>query len=233
MKRSKRFKQLQEGINPEQEYDLTEAVKIAKKSANAKFDESIELAIRLGVDPRKADQMVRGTVSLPHGTGKVVRVLVLTKGAKVKEAEEAGADHVGFDDYIKKIQEGWGEVDVIIATPDAMGDVGKLGKMLGPKGLMPNPKSGTVTMDVAAAVKEVKAGRIEFRVDRYGIVHVAVGKASFEEKQLVENARTFLDTIIRMRPASTKGQYLRSVALSSTMGPGIRLDRSLVTAELR
>lgn len=233
MKRSKRYKKLQEGIGEGQEYDLAQAVKIVKKSANAKFDESIEMAIRLGVDPRKADQMVRGTVSLPHGTGKVVRVLVLTEGPKAKEAEEAGADYVGLEEYVKKIQGGWAEIDVIIATPDVMGDVGKLGKMLGPKGLMPNPKSGTVTMDVGAAVKEVKAGRIEFRVDRYGIVHVAVGKASFEEKQILENAKAFLDTIIRMRPASTKGQYLRSVAVSSTMGPGIKLDRNLISAELR
>lgn len=233
MKRSKRFKKAVESFEADKEIGLEEGIKLVKQSATAKFDESIELAIKLGVDPRKADQMVRGTVSLPHGLGKTVRVLVLAKGPKAKEAEEANADFVGFEDYIEKIKGGWAEVDVIIATPDVMSDVGKLGKILGPKGLMPNPKSGTVTFDVAAAVQEVKAGRMEFRVDKYGILHVSVGKASFAEKKLLENATTFMETVMRMKPASAKGQYVRSVALSSTMGPGIKLDRSLVLAEIR
>ncbi len=233
MKRSKRYNNLVESLVTEKEIGLEEAIKIVKRNATAKFDESIELAIRLGVDPRKADQMVRGTVSLPHGIGKTVRVLVLTKGPKAKEAEEAGADMVGFEDYIQKIKDGWTETDVIIATPDVMSDVGKLGKLLGPKGLMPNPKSGTVTMDVGSAVNEVKAGRIEFRVDKYGILHVSVGKASFDEQKLLENTKALMETLLRLRPASAKGQYMQSVSISSTMSPGIKLDRSLIMAELR
>ncbi|MCH8126009.1 MAG: 50S ribosomal protein L1 [Bacteroidetes bacterium] len=233
MKRSKRYNNIVKSLGTEQEIGLEEAIKIVKRNATAKFDESIEMAIRLGVDPRKSDQMVRGTVSLPHGIGKTVRVLVLAKGPKAKEAEEAGADMVGFEDYIQKIKDGWTETDVIIATPDVMSDVGKLGKLLGPKGLMPNPKSGTVTMDVGSAVKEVKAGRIEFRVDKYGILHVSVGKASFDEQKLLENTKVFIETVLRLKPASAKGQYLQSVSLSSTMSPGIKLDRSLVMAELR
>lgn len=233
MKRSKRYNNIVKSLRTEQEIGLEEAIKIVKRNATAKFDESIEMAIRLGVDPRKSDQMVRGTVSLPHGIGKTVRVLVLAKGPKAKEAEEAGADMVGFEDYIQKIKDGWTETDVIIATPDVMSDVGKLGKLLGPKGLMPNPKSGTVTMDVGSAVKEVKAGRIEFRVDKYGILHVSVGKASFDEQKLLENTKVFIETVLRLKPASAKGQYLQSVSLSSTMSPGIKLDRSLVMAELR
>jgi large subunit ribosomal protein L1 len=222
-----------ESLEDGKELGLEEAIHLTKKNANAKFDESVEMAIRLGVDPKKADQMVRGTVSLPHGTGKEVRVLVLTKGQKAKEAEDAGADFVGFEDYIEKIKGGWSDMEVVIATPDAMSEVGKLGKVLGPKGLMPNPKSGTVTMEVASAVKEVKAGRIEFRVDRYGVLHVAIGKASFDEAKLLENAKAFMDTVMRLKPASAKGQYLRSVAISSTMGPGIKLDRNLLVGELR
>ncbi len=233
MKRSKRYNNIVKSLGTEQEIGLEEAIKIVKRNATARFDESIEMAIRLGVDPRKSDQMVRGTVSLPHGIGKTVRVLVLAKGPKAKEAEEAGADMVGFEDYIQKIKDGWTETDVIIATPDVMSDVGKLGKLLGPKGLMPNPKSGTVTMDVGSAVKEVKAGRIEFRVDKYGILHVSVGKASFDEQKLLENTKVFIETVLRLKPASAKGQYLQSVSLSSTMSPGIKLDRSLVMAELR
>ena len=233
MKRSKRFKAIQTAVDSTKEYGFEEAVKLVKRSATAKFDESIDMAIRLGVDPRKADQMVRGTVSLPHGIGKTVRVLVLTKGAKAREAEEAGADFVGFEEYIEKIKGGWAEIDVIIATPDGMSDIGKLGKMLGPKGLMPNPKSGTVTMDVGKAVKDVKGGRIEFRVDKYGILHVSVGKASFDEQKLFENAKAFVDTVVRMKPASAKGQYVRSISISSTMGPGIKLVRNLVLADLR
>ncbi|MEE9168577.1 MAG: 50S ribosomal protein L1 [bacterium] len=233
MKRSKRYRNSLESLEDGKELGLEEAIHLTKKNANAKFDESVEMAIRLGVDPKKADQMVRGTVSLPHGTGKEVRVLVLTKGQKAKEAEDAGADFVGFEDYIEKIKGGWSDMEVVIATPDAMSEVGKLGKVLGPKGLMPNPKSGTVTMEVASAVKEVKAGRIEFRVDRYGVLHVAIGKASFDEAKLLENAKAFMDTVMRLKPASAKGQYLRSVAISSTMGPGIKLDRNLLLGELR
>ena len=232
MKRSKRYNKLMESVETDKEISLQEGIKLVKQNSTAKFDESIEMAVKLGVDPRKADQMVRGTVSLPHGLGKTVKVLVLAKGPKAKEAEEAGADLVGFEEYIEKIKGGWTEMDVIIATPDVMSEVGKLGKLLGPKGLMPNPKSGTVTFEVGNAVKEVKAGRIEFRVDKYGILHVSVGKASFEEKKLLENATSFLETVLRMKPASAKGQYLQSVALSSTMGPGIKLDRSLVLAEI-
>jgi large subunit ribosomal protein L1 len=233
MKRSKRYRQLLELVDRNKRYSLEEGIKLVKKTASAKFDESVEMAIRLGVDPRKADQMVRGTVTLPHGTGKEVKVLVLTKGPKAKEAEEAGADYVGFEEYIEKIKQGWDDVDVIIATPDVMSEVGKLGRVLGPKGLMPNPKSGTVTMNVGQAVKEVKAGRIEFRVDRYGIIHAAIGKASFEEDKLLENAKTLLDTVIRLKPPAAKGQYIRSIALSTTMGPGIKLDRNQVMLELR
>ncbi|RKY77423.1 50S ribosomal protein L1 [candidate division KSB1 bacterium] len=233
MKRSKRYRALAEKIDRTKEYSLEEAIRLAKQIANAKFDESIELAVRLGVDPRKADQMVRGTVTLPHGIGKRVRVLVLTKGSKAAEAEAAGADYVGFEEYIEKIKSGWSDVDVIIATPDVMSEVGKLGRILGPKGLMPNPKSGTVTNEVEHAVKEVKAGRIEFRVDRYGIVHVVIGKASFEENKLLENAKTFLDVILRARPASAKGQYFRSLAISSSMSPGIKISRDMVLAEIR
>ncbi|HDI52138.1 50S ribosomal protein L1 [candidate division KSB1 bacterium] len=233
MKRSKRYRALAEKIDRTKEYSLEEAIRLAKQIANAKFDESIELAVRLGVDPRKADQMVRGTVTLPHGIGKRVRVLVLTKGSKAAEAEAAGADYVGFEEYIEKIKAGWSDVDVIIATPDVMSEVGKLGRILGPKGLMPNPKSGTVTNEVEHAVKEVKAGRIEFRVDRYGIVHAVIGKASFEENKLLENAKTFLDVILRARPASAKGQYFRSLAISSSMSPGIKISRDMVLAEIR
>ncbi len=233
MKHSKRFTAIQSAVDAAKEYSFEEAIKLVKQTSTAKFDESIDMAIRLGVDPRKADQMVRGTVSLPHGIGKTVRVLVLTKGPKAREAEEAGADFVGFEDYIEKIKTGWAEIDVIIATPEGMSEIGKLGKMLGPKGLMPNPKSGTVTMEVGKAVKDVKGGRIEFRVDKNGILHVSVGKASFEEKKLLENAKAFVDTVVRMKPASAKGQYIRSISLSSTMGPGIKLDKNLVFADLR
>jgi len=214
------------------DYSLDEAVQLVKQSATAKFDESIEVCVNLGVDPRHADQVVRGTVSLPHGTGKEVRVLVLTKGAKEAEAKEKGADYVGFDEYIKKIQGGWLEFDVLVATPDVMGEVGKLGRVLGPRGLMPNPKSGTVTMDVGKAVEELKAGKIEFRVDKYGILHVAVGRASFGEKELSANIVAFLETVMRLKPSAAKGQYVKGLTLSSTMGPGIRLDRTAVLSGL-
>ena len=222
-KRSKRYQQIAKLIE-KREYSLDEAIELIKKTASAKFDESVEIAVRLGVDPRRADQAIRGTVSLPHGLGKTVRVLVIAKGEKAEEAKEAGADYVGYEEYIDKIQkEGWLDFDVVIATPDAMRDVGKLGRILGPRGLMPNPKSGTVTMDVGRTVKEVKAGKIDFRVDKTGIVHTSVGKASFEPEKLRDNIKTLVQTIIRMKPATAKGTYLRSIYLSNTMGPGVKL----------
>lgn len=228
MQHGKRYKGLAEKVDRNKVYTIEEAVEIVKQIATAKFNETVDIAVRLGVDPRKADQLVRGTVALPHGIGKAVRVLVLAKPPKDREALEAGADHAGFDEYIAKIKEGWTDVDVIVATPDVMSEVGRLGKILGPRGLMPNPKSGTITQDVAKAVKEVKAGKIEFRVDKAGIVHAAVGKSSFEKEKLVENIRTLLNTVQRMKPASAKGQYIKSIAVSSTMGPGFRIDRNEV-----
>ncbi len=212
--------------------DLAEAVRLVKQTARAKFDETIVVSSHLGVDPRHSDQLVRGTVVLPHGTGKSLRVLVLTKGDKVREAESAGADFAGAEEFISKIQQGWLDVDAIVATPDMMGEVGKLGRVLGPRGLMPNPKSGTVTFDVARAVKELKAGKIEFRVDKGANVHAPVGKASFPEDKLLENARTFLRELVRARPAAAKGTYIKSLTLSATMGPGITLDPATLTAEL-
>ena len=212
--------------------DLAEAVKLVKQTARAKFDETIVVSTHLGVDPRHADQLVRGTVVLPHGTGKSLRVLVLARGDKVREAEEAGADFVGSDEFVKKIQGGWLDVDAIVATPDLMGEVGKLGRVLGPRGLMPNPKSGTVTFDVAKAVKELKAGKIEFRVDKGSNVHAPLGKASFSPEQLLENARAFLRELMRAKPTAAKGHYIKSLTLSATMGPGIALDPSTVTADL-
>lgn len=226
MKLSKRVKNNLEKVDIKKEYKIAEAVSLVKELANAKFDESVDIAVKLGVDPRHADQMVRGTVVLPHGTGKQVRVLVLTRGPKEKEAQEAGADYVGFDEYIKKIQEGWLDFDVVVATPDVMPEVGKLGKILGARGLMPNPKSGTVTMEVGKVVKELKAGKIQFRVDKAGIVHASIGKASFDAQKLVENIKTLLSTILRLKPAAAKGQYVKSIYLSSTMGPGIKIDRN-------
>jgi large subunit ribosomal protein L1 len=210
---------------------LADAVKLVKQTARAKFDETIVISSHLGVDPRHSDQLVRGTVVLPHGTGKSLRVLVLAKGEKVKEAQAAGADHVGSEDFVKKIQEGWLDVDAIVATPDMMGEVGKLGRVLGPRGLMPNPKSGTVTFDVAKAVKELKAGKIEFRVDKGSNVHAPVGKASFSENQLLDNAKAFLRELMRAKPSGAKGAYVKTLTISSTMGPGITLDPSAVTAE--
>jgi large subunit ribosomal protein L1 len=229
MKISKRVKNNLSFIDKKKEYKLSEAVELVKKLANAKFDESVDVAVRLGVDPRHADQMVRGTVVLPHGTGKDVRVLVLTRGPKEAEAKEAGADYVGFDEYIKKIQEGWLDFDVVVATPDVMPEVGKLGKILGARGLMPNPKSGTVTNDVGKVVKELKAGKIQFRVDKAGIVHASIGKASFDAQKLIENFKALMSTILRLKPASAKGQYVKSIYLSSTMGPGIKIDRNELT----
>ena len=228
MKRSKRYRAISEKINSDSPCDLKEGIRHVKENANAKFDETVEMVAKLGVDPRHADQQVRGFVVLPHGTGRTVRVLVLTRDEKEKEATEAGADYVGVDEYVKKIEEGWTDIDVIIATPDVMGQIGKLGRILGPRGLMPNPKSGTVTFDVAKAVRDAKAGKIEYRVDRAGILHVPIGKASFDEEKLFQNAYTFLEAVLRARPAAAKGQYIRSLAISSSMGPGIKLDRQAV-----
>ncbi len=223
-KHGKRYKALVKNFDPKQLYSYDQAVSIVKKNATAKFDESFDIAIRLGVDPRKADQLVRGTVSLPHGTGKKVSVLVLAKAPKDKEALDAGADFAGFEEYIEKIKGGWTDVDVIIATPDVMSEVGKLGRVLGPRGLMPNPKSGTVTFDVDKAVQEVKAGKIEFRVDKTGNVHVSIGKCSFDENQLAENIATFYKSIIKAKPTTAKGKYVKSIFFSSTMGPSVAVN---------
>jgi len=210
-------------------YSLEEAIGLAKKTARTKFDETVDLAVKLGVDPKQADQMVRGTVVLPHGTGKKVKILVFAKGEKEKEAREAGADYVGAEELADKIQkEGWTDFDTVVATPDIMGLVGKLGKVLGPRGLMPNPKTGTVTFDVAKAIKDIRAGKVEYRVEKAGIVHVLVGKASFDENKLVENAKAVLESIIKAKPSSSKGKYLKSVGVSTTMGPGIPMDPALI-----
>ncbi len=210
-------------------YSLKEAIELVKRAAFAKFDETVELAVRLGVDPKHSDQMVRGSVLLPHGTGKQVRVLVFAKGEKEKEAAAAGADYVGGEDLVEKINQGWMEFDRVVATPDLMGMVGKLGKLLGPRGLMPNPKSGTVTFDLARAIKEIKQGRVEYKLDKSAIIHVVVGKRSFDATALLENAQAIMDSIVKAKPASSKGTYLKSVVLSSTMGPGIKVDASEFT----
>jgi len=222
-RRSRRYERLSQLID-KKEYSLDEAVNLLKQTAQAKFDESVEIAIRLGVDPRRAEQAIRGTVSLPHGLGKSVKVLVITKGEKAEQAQKAGADYVGYEEYLQKIEkENWLDFDVLVATPDSMKDLGKLGKILGPRGLMPNPKSGTVTMDIEQTVKEIKAGKIDFRVDKAGIIHSSVGKASFEATKLKDNIKSLLQMIIRLKPASAKGTYLRSIHVSNTMGPGIKL----------
>ncbi|MGA7306566.1 MAG: 50S ribosomal protein L1 [Rhodothermales bacterium] len=224
-KKGKRSKQHAELLA---EAELPAALEVAsdlvKKVATAKFDESIDIDVRLGVDPRHADQMVRGSVSLPHGTGRTVRVLVLTNEGQQQEARDAGAEHVGLDDYVEKIKGGWTDVDVVIATPDVMAQVGQLGRILGPRGLMPNPKTGTVTRDVTEAVHAVRAGKIDFRVDRYGIIHASIGRASFSTEQLTDNARAFLKEIVRLRPSASKGTYVRSITLTPTMGPGVAVD---------
>ena len=225
MRKTKRNKKLSEKVNISAEYTLDEAITTLKENSNVKFVESLDCAIRLGVDPKHADQMVRGTVSLPHGTGKEVKVLVVAKDPLSKEALKVGADYAGFEEYLEKIKGGWADVDVIIATPDSMAELGKLGRILGPKGLMPNPKSGTVTKDVAKAVKEVKAGKIEFRVDKTGIVHSSLGKLNFETDKLLENANAFINTIIKLKPAAAKGQYVKSLFLSSSMGPGLKIAK--------
>ncbi len=230
MQKTKRNKEISKSVDKSKEYSLEDAIKILKEQSKVKFVESLDCAIRLGVDPRHADQMVRGAVSLPHGTGKQVRILVVAKGSKVQEALDAGADYAGFEEYIEKIKGGWADVDVVIATPDTMGELGKLGRILGPKGLMPNPKTGRVTMDIANVVKEVKAGKIEFRVEKTGIVHTSLGKLNFEVDKLAENTRAFLNTIIRLKPATAKGQYVKSLYLSSTMGPGLKIMRDEIAA---
>ena len=211
-------------IDSQKLYDPEEAVALVKQTAKAKFDETIEISMRMGVDPRHADQQVRGTVVLPHGTGKKLTVLVFAKGAKVEEAKAAGADFVGAEDMVAKIQGGWFGFDVCVATPDMMGVVGRLGRVLGPKGLMPNPKTGTVTMDLAKAINDIKAGKVEYRVDKTAIIHCPLGKASFTEQQLGENLRTLMEAVIKAKPAAAKGTYIRSCVLSSTMGPGIKLN---------
>ena len=225
MKRGKKYTEAAKLVDRMVQYDVAEAISLVKKTAVAKFDETVEAHIRLGVDGRHADQQVRGAVVLPHGTGKSVRVLVFAKGDKVAEAEAAGADYVGGEELIPKIQnEGWFEFDVVVATPDMMGVVGRLGRVLGPKGLMPNPKAGTVTMDVTKAVNDIKAGKIEYRLDKANIIHVPVGKASFTQEQLSENFNTIMDAIIKAKPSSAKGQYMKSVTIASTMGPGVKVS---------
>ncbi len=219
----KKFKTAVALVDRAREYPIPDAVGLVKKAAYAKFDETVDVAVNLGVDPRHADQVVRGTVVLPHGTGKPVRVLVITQGDRAREAEAAGADFVGME-YIQRLKDGWLECDVIVATPDVMGQLGQLGRVLGPRGLMPNPKAGTVTTDVGRAVREIKAGKIEFRVDKTGNVHAPVGKVSFSEQQLAANVQAFMDTIVRAKPSAAKGVYIKSATVSSTMGPGVRLE---------
>lgn len=228
-KRSRKYQAALEKFDQNASYSIEEAVKLAKETSTVNFDASVEVAFRLGIDTRKNDQQIRGAIVLPHGTGKSQRVLVFAKGEKAKEAEAAGADFVG-EDYIKKINEGWFDFDVIVATPDMMGEVGKLGRVLGPKGLMPNPKTGTVTMDVTKAVEEIKAGKVEYRAEKSGIVHAAIGKVSFDEDKLVENFKTIHDALAKAKPASSKGVYFKTTAVSSTMGPGIKVDPNVIRA---
>ena len=230
MKLSKYRKEALSKFDIEKSYSLEDASKIVKDISKVKFDPTVDIAIRLGVDPRKANQMVRGTVSLPHGTGQDVKVLVLCTPDKEKEATDAGADYVGLDEYIDKIKQGWTDVDVIITMPSVMGKVGALGRILGPRGLMPNPKTGTVTMNVAQAVTDVKAGKIDFKVDKYGIIHAAIGKASFESNQIFDNAKELLSALVKLKPSSAKGTYVKSVTLSSTMSPGVKVEPKSVEA---
>ena len=225
MKKGKRYVEASKLVDKTQVYDIPEAVALVKKAASAKFDETVEAHLRMGLDGRHADQQIRGAVVLPHGTGKTVKVLVFAKGDKVDEATAAGADYVGGEELIPKIQnDGWLDFDVVVATPDMMGVVGRLGRVLGPKGLMPNPKAGTVTMDVTKAVNDIKAGKIEYRLDKSNIIHVPIGKASFTEEQLTDNFQTLIDAVIKAKPAAAKGQYLKSVVIASTMGPGVKLS---------
>ncbi|HEV8352708.1 MAG TPA: 50S ribosomal protein L1 [bacterium] len=224
----KRYAAAVAAVEVDQVYDPAEAIRRLKQMPKAKFDETVDCAIRLGVDPKQADQQVRGTVGLPAGTGKPVRVLVFAKGEKIKEAESAGADFVGVEDLVEKIQGGWVEFDVAVATPDVMSTVGRLGRVLGPRGLMPNPKAGTVTFDITKAVREIKAGKIEYRTDKFGIIHAGIGKASFTEEQLLQNFNSLIEAIARAKPASSKGQYLKTITLSTTMGPAVKVDPAKV-----
>ena len=230
MKRGKAYKEAITKIDKNNLYDPAEAIKLVKEMATAKFDETVEAHVKLGVDPRHADQQVRGTVSLPHGTGKTLKVLVFAKGEKVREAEQAGADYVGAEDLEEKIKGGWFDFDVAVATPDMMSVVGKLGKILGPRGLMPNPKAGTVTFDIERTIKELKAGRIEYRVDKTSIVHVPIGRVSFDVEKLQDNLNTFAEALIKAKPAAAKGQYMKSVNICSTMGPGVKINPLIVIA---
>jgi len=225
---TKNQKNALEKIEPGKQYSLTEAAKLVKEISYTKFDAAVDIDVRLGVDPRKANQMVRGVVTLPHGTGKETRVLVLCTPDKESEAKEAGADYVGLDEYVEKIEKGWTDIDVIITMPSVMGKIGKLGRVLGPRGLMPNPKSGTVTMEIGKAVQEVKAGKIDFKVDRYGIIHTSVGKVSFSPDKIAENAREFVQTLIKLKPTAAKGTYVKSIYLSSTMSPGVKIDTKAI-----
>ncbi|EIJ80031.1 50S ribosomal protein L1 [Bacillus methanolicus PB1] len=230
-KKGKKYLEAAKLVDRSKAYAIEEAIDLVKKTSIVKFDATVEAAFRLGVDPRKADQQIRGAVVLPNGTGKTQRVLVFAKGEKAKEAEAAGADYVGDSEYINKINQGWFEFDVIVATPDMMGEVGKLGRVLGPKGLMPNPKTGTVTFDVERAVKEIKAGKVEYRVDKAGNIHVPIGKTSFESEKLVENFNTIFETMLKVKPAAAKGTYMKNVTVTSTMGPGIKVDPSSVAVK--
>lgn len=223
-KQGKKYLEAFKLVEPQKLYEPEEAIELAKKTASAKFDETVEVAVKLGVDPKHADQQVRGAVVLPHGTGKTKRVLVFAKGEKAREAEQAGADFVGAEDMVEKIQGGWTDFDVAVATPDMMGTVGRLGKILGPKGLMPNPKVGTVTMDVVRAINEIKAGKIEYRTDKAGNIHAPIGKVSFDNDKLLANFQTIIDTLVRVKPAAAKGQYMRNITISTTMGPGIKVN---------
>src|SRR3954470_4736967 len=230
-KKGKKYVEAAKLVDRTQTYSVQEAIELVKKTSFTKFDATLEVAFRLGVDPKKADQQIRGAVVLPNGTGKTQRVLVFAKGEKVKEAEAAGADYVGDSEYINKIQQGWFDFDVIVATPDMMGEVGKLGRVLGPKGLMPNPKTGTVTFDVTRAINEIKAGKVEYRVDKSGNIHVPIGKASFEDVKLVENFNTVFETLLKVKPSAAKGTYMKNVTVASTMGPGVKVDPSSVAVK--
>lgn len=227
----KKYQEVAKLVEAGKAYDLAEAVEVVKKTATAKFDETVDVAVRLGVNPKYADQQVRGAVVLPHGTGKTKKVLVFAKGDKVAEAQAAGADYVGSDEYVAKIKEGWFDFDVTVATPDMMGVVGRLGRILGPRGLMPNPKLGTVTMDLTKAVNEIKAGKVEYRTDKAGNVHVPIGKVSFDNAKLVENLQVLLDTLVKVKPAAAKGQYMRNITISTTMGPAVTVNTNFKAAK--
>ena len=231
MKHSRRYNESSEKVDRLTEYSLNDAVALLKDLPATKFDQTVEVAINLGIDPKHADQQIRGTVSLPHGIGKSIRVLAIAKGEKQKEAKDAGADEVGFEDILKKIEGGWSDIDVIVATPDVMGQLGKYGRVLGPKGLMPNPKSGTVTNDIGKTVKELKAGRLELRTDKFGAVHSSVGKLSFEKDQITENVLSLVNTLMRMKPAASKGVYFKNMTISSSMGPGIKVEKTSAGAK--